>query len=79
MISPVPELGRDVALLSLRIGDINTVDQYELKKKDYNNGIIGYKRAKNRHSRKDEAYMEMKIEPFIQDTFNKYLSKYEDD
>ena len=79
MISPVPELGRDVALLSLCIGGINTVDLYELKKKDYNNGIIGYKRAKTRHSRKDEAYMEMRIEPFIQDTFNKYLSKDEDD
>ena len=79
MISPVPELGRDVALLSLCIGGINTVDLYELKKKDYNNGIIGYKRAKTRHSRKDEAYMEMRIEPFIQDTFNKYLSRDEND
>ncbi len=62
---PRTELGRDVALLSLCIGGINTVDLYELKKKDYNNGIIGYKRAKTRHSRKDEAYMEMRIEPFI--------------
>lgn len=79
MISPVPELGRDVALLSLCIGGINTVDLYELKKKDYNNGIIGYKRAKTRHSRKDEAYMEMRIEPFIQDTFNKYLSRDKND
>ena len=48
MLSPLPELGRDVALLSLCIGGINTVDLYELKKKDYNNGIIGYKRAKTR-------------------------------
>ncbi len=79
MISPVPELGRDVALLSLCIGGINTVDLYELKKKDYNNGIIGYKRAKTKRSRKDEAYMEMRIEPFIQETFNKYLSKDEND
>ena len=78
MLSPLPELGRDVALLSLCIGGINTVDLYELKKKDYNNGIIGYKRAKTRHSRRDEAYMEMRIEPFIQETFNKYLSKDED-
>ena len=79
MLFPLPELGRDVALLSLCIGGINTVDLYELKKKDYNNGIIGYKRAKTRHSRRDEAYMEMRIEPFIQETFNKYLSKDEDD
>lgn len=56
------------------MGGINTIDLYELKKKDYKNGIIGYKRAKTRHSRRDEAYMEIRIEPFIQDTFNKYLS-----
>ena len=79
MLSPLPELGRDVALLSLCIGGINTVDLYELKKKDYNNGIIGYKRAKTRHSRKDEAYMEMRIEPFIQSTFEKYLSGEDDE
>ena len=79
MLSPLPELGRDVALLSLCIGGINTVDLYELKKTDYNNGIIGYKRAKTRHSRRDEAYMEMRIEPFIQGTFDKYLSKDEND
>lgn len=75
MLSPLPELGRDVALLSLCIGGINTVDLYLLKKTDYHNGIIGYKRAKTKRSRRDEAYMEMRIEPFIQPTFDKYLSK----
>lgn len=79
MISPLPELGRDVALMSLCLAGINTVDLYNLKKKDYKDGVICYKRAKTRHSRKDEAYMEMRIEPFIQDTFNKYLSKDEND
>lgn len=79
MLSPLPELGRDVALLSLCLGGMNTVDLYELKKKDYNNGIIGYKRAKTRNSRRDEAYMEMRVEPFIQSTFNKYISEDEDD
>ena len=74
MISSLPELGRDVALLSLCIGGINTVDLYELKKEDYKDGIIGYKRAKTRNSRKDEAYIEMRIEPFIKSTFEKYLS-----
>lgn len=79
MISSLPELGRDVALLSLCIGGINSIDLYELKKKDYHNGIIGYKRAKTRHSRSDEAYMEMRIEPFIQSTFDKYLSDNDDE
>lgn len=53
---------------------MNTVDMYELKKKDYRNGVIGYKRAKTRHSRRDEAYMEMRVEPFIKSIFDKYLS-----
>lgn len=79
MLSPLPELARDVALLSLCIGGINTVDLYELKKSNYNNGIIGYKRAKTRHCRRDGAYMEMRIEPFIQSTFDKYLSQDEND
>lgn len=79
MISPLPELGRDVALLSLCLAGINTADLYELKKADYHDGIIGYKRAKTRHSRKDEAYMEMRVEPFIQSTFDKYLAAPEDE
>ncbi len=74
MAYPTPELGRDVALLSLCLGGINTVDLYLLKKEDYQNGIISYKRAKTRHSRKDEAYIEMRVEPFIKSTFEKYLS-----
>lgn len=79
MVSPVPELGRDVALLSLCLGGINTADLYDLKKADYKDGIISYKRAKTRHSRKDEAYMEMRVEPFIKPIFDKYLSKVEGD
>ena len=31
MVSPLPELGRDIALLSLCMGGINTIDLYELK------------------------------------------------
>ena len=79
MISSLTELGRDVALLSLCIGGINSVDLYELKKKDYKNGVIGYQRAKTRNSRRDNAYMEMRIEPFIQSTFEKYLSDDKDE
>lgn len=79
MISSLPELGRDVALLSLCLGGINTVDIYNLKKEDYQDGIIGYKRAKTRNSRQDEAYIEMRIEPFIQSTFDKYLSTDENE
>ena len=31
------------------------------KKADYYNGVLHYKRAKTRHSRSDEAYMEMRV------------------
>lgn len=79
MISSLPELGRDVALLSLCLGGINTVDLFELKRKDYKDGVIGYKRAKTKNSRKDEAYIEMRVEPFIQSTFDKYLSNGKDE
>ena len=79
MISSLPELGRDVALLSLCLGGINTVDIFELKKENYKDGVIGYKRAKTKHSRKDEAYIEMRVEPFIQATFDKYLSDENDE
>ena len=74
MLSSLPELGRDVAMLVLCLGGINTADLYALKKSDYHNGVIGYKRAKTRHSRKDEAYIEMRVEPFIQPVFDKYLA-----
>ena len=79
MLSSLPELGRDVALLVLCLGGINTVDLFNLKKSDYKRGIIGYKRAKTRHSRRDEAYMEIRVEPFIQPIFDKYLADKEDE
>lgn len=79
MISSLPELGRDVAMLVFCLGGINTVDLFSLKKKDYKNGVIGYKRAKTRRSRSDEAYIEMRVEPFIQPVFNKYLADDDDE
>lgn len=74
MISSLPELGRDVAKLVLCLGGINTVDLFNMKKTDYRHGAICYKRAKTRHSRRDEAYIEMRVEPFIQSVFDKYLA-----
>ena len=71
--------GRDVAMLVLCLGGINTADLYALKKSDYHNGVIGYKRAKTRHSRKDEAYIEMRVEPFIKPVFDKYLAADDDE
>lgn len=79
MLSSLPELGRDVAMLVLCLAGINTADLFALKKTDYNNGIISYKRAKTRHSRSDEAYIEMRVEPFIMPIFEKYLAPEDDE
>lgn len=79
MLSSLPELGRDVAMLVLCLGGINTVDLFEMRKENYRNGIISYKRAKTRHARRDEAYIEMRVEPFIRPVFEKYLAPEDDE
>ena len=76
--SPLPELGRDVAMMILCLGGINTVDLYNLQKKDYYDGIIHYKRAKTRGSRRDEAYMEMRVPPILLPLVDKYLADGDD-
>lgn len=78
MISSLPELGRDVAKLVLCLGGINTVDLFNMKKENYKNGKLCYNRAKTRHSRSDEAYFEMRVEPFIKPIFDKYLAPESD-
>lgn len=79
MISSLPELGRDVAMLVLCLGGINTVDLFNMKKENFQKGVIHYNRAKTKHSRSDEAYMEMRVEPFIKPIFEKYLSDEDDE
>ena len=43
MIDPLPELGRDVAMMSLCLAGMNTIDIFNLRKQDYHGGIIHYK------------------------------------
>lgn len=71
----LPELGRDVAMMVMCLGGINTVDIYRLTKDGYHNGIIGYERAKTRNARRDNAYMEMRVPGIIMPLFEKYLDK----
>lgn len=70
---PLMEFGRDIAMMVLCLAGINTVDLYNLRKKDYENGVIHYQRAKTRKSRADGAYMEMRVPAIIQPLFDKYL------
>ena len=74
MLSSLPELGRDVAMLVLCLGGINTVDLFEMKKSNYQRGCLCYNRAKTKKSRSDDAYIEMRVEPFIRPVFEKYLA-----
>lgn len=78
-VSPLPELARDVVKMVLCLGGINTVDLYELKKKDYHHGIIHYHRAKTKKFRTDQAYMEMRVPPIIEPLFKKYQAEANDE
>lgn len=71
---PLPELGRDIAMMVLCLGGINTVDLYNLRREDYHGGIIHYKRAKTMRSRSDGAYFEMRVPEIIKPLFEKYAS-----
>lgn len=75
---PLPELGRDVAKMILCLGGINTVDLYNMQKRDYYDGILHYKRAKTRDSRNDEAYMEMRVPPILLPIIEKYFADADD-
>ena len=72
MINPLSDLGRDVAMLCLCLAGINTVDLYEMKKENYYNGILHYRRAKTKNSRTDGAYIEMRVPELIKPIFDKY-------
>lgn len=72
MTDPLPELGRDVAMMCLCLAGMNTIDIFNLRKQDYHGGIIHYKRAKTTKSRTDGAYIEMRVPEVIKPLFEKY-------
>ncbi|MBO5455879.1 MAG: phage integrase SAM-like domain-containing protein [Muribaculaceae bacterium] len=76
---PLSEIGHDVAMMVLCLAGINTVDLYNLRKKDYHNGIIHYRRAKTTKSRADDAYIEMRVPPILLPLMEKYSTPDDDD
>ena len=76
---PLMELGRDVAMMVLCLAGINTVDLFNLRKQDYEGGIIHYQRAKTKKFRADGAYMEMRVPAIIGSLFEKYKNDRDDD
>lgn len=75
MKEPLTELGRDIAMMVLCLAGINTVDLYEMKKENFEDGILKYKRAKTKNIRVDDAYMEMRIPNILQPIMEKYLNR----
>lgn len=69
---PLNEMAKDVAMLVLCLGGINTVDLYNMQRDDYYDGIIHYHRAKTAKSRADNAYMEMRVPEILLPIFEKY-------
>lgn len=78
MIDPAPELARDVAKMVLCLAGINTIDLYEMKKENYRDGILCYKRAKTKKTRNDDAYIEMRVESFVLPLVEKYIADKRD-
>lgn len=77
MVAPLIEIGRDVAQLILCLAGMNTVDLFNLQKRDYRDGIICYHRAKTTRFRSDNAYFEIRVPPIVMGLLDKY--KTEDD
>ena len=64
------QLARDTFLLSFCLMGMNSVDLFSAT--NYKNGFIKYNRTKTKNRRSDEAYIEVKVHPFIKPLMKKY-------
>lgn len=69
----------DICKMVLCLAGINVADLYNMKKKDYFDGILHYERKKTRGRREDNAYIEMKVPDILFPTIEKYLSSNPND
>lgn len=74
-ISRRSELAQDVAKLIIYLVGINTVDLFETKKDCFIDGKLCYNRSKTKDSRRDKAYIEIKVKDEILYLFEKYEGK----
>lgn len=79
MVCPLPEIGRDVAMLCLCLAGMNTVDIFNLRKRDYHGGVLHYCRAKTTKFRSDNAYMEMRVPSILLPIFERYRAGDDDE
>lgn len=68
------QLGKDVALMTMCLAGINTVDLFKLKKSDFHDGILHYKRSKTSGRRRDGAYFEMRVPDILEEAFARCVS-----
>ena len=64
------QLARDTFILSFCLMGMNSVDLFSAT--NYKNGYIKYNRTKTKDRRSDEAYIEVKVHPFIVPLMRKY-------
>ncbi len=67
------EIAHDCFILSFCLMGMNSIDMYDVKNME--KGIIKYKRAKTKDRRSDEAYIEVKVHPFIKPLIKKWEGK----
>lgn len=67
-------LGRDVAMMSICLAGINTVDLYNLRKSDYSSGILHYCRSKTHTRRDDGAYFEIRVPEVLKGVMERYFA-----
>ncbi len=65
-----PQLARDCFILSFCLMGMNSIDMYNCTERK--NDTIMYNRAKTKGRRSDDAYIEVKIHPFIKELVDKY-------
>ena len=66
-------MAKDVFLLSFALMGINSADMYDLI--GFEDGIISYERKKTKGRRKDNAFIQVKVEPEIASLFDRYKGK----
>lgn len=67
------QLARDCFILSFCLMGMNSVDMYGCT--DYSDGMIKYNRAKTKGRRSDNAYIEVRVHPFIRSLMVKYRGR----
>ena len=73
------KLGIDSFFLSFFLIGLNTIDLYNLQRREYKKGRLLYNRTKTEGRRKDAAFISIKVEPEAEKIMQKYLDEENSD